>query len=153
MYVYYSAAVDSSVNERRSEAMIAHMIAKLSAVTIASLITVADKAPTFNVEPSCRFAASGELGIVQDKTACMRSEDDAHAQIEAGWNLFNAGDRRSCVTVSTMGGLPTYTELLTCLEMYRDVRKLHAEGGADVTSPQADVTSPKADVTSPKRKR
>src|SRR5262245_23234112 len=100
------------------------MMMHLLAMTAASFIAVAERAPSFDVEPSCRAASSGELGLLQDKQACLRTEDDARVQIQRDWNSFNAGDRTSCVALSTTGGQPTYTELLTCLEMYRDVRKL-----------------------------
>ena len=46
------------------------------------------------------------------------------------WSSFVLADRTHCVNETTMGGLSSYTELLTCLEMARDVRALRAEAAA-----------------------
>ena len=43
------------------------------------------------------------------------------------WKSFDASDRTHCTSELTMGGESSYTELFTCLEMARDVRKLHEE--------------------------
>ena len=40
---------------------------------------------------------------------------------------FNAADQGLCTRLSKTGGTPTYTELLVCLEMARDARKLPKE--------------------------
>jgi len=87
-------------------------------------IAVADPAPSFNVEPSCRQAASGDIGIKQDLAACFDDEKGAHEQLVKEWSGFTAADRSLCTRLSTTGGAPTYTELLTCLEISRDARKL-----------------------------
>jgi hypothetical protein len=88
---------------------------------------VADPVPTLNVEPSCREAASGSIGIKQDMSVCLDDEKSARAQIVKEWDQFGAADRTSCTRLSTTGGSPTYTELLVCLEMARDARKLPRE--------------------------
>jgi hypothetical protein len=87
-------------------------------------IAVADPVPSFNVEPSCRQAASGDIGIKQDFTACLDDEKGAREQLVKEWSEFTPADRSLCTRLSTTGGAPTYTELLTCLEISRDARKL-----------------------------
>jgi len=87
-------------------------------------IAVADPVPSFNVEPSCRQAASGDIGIKQDLAACLDDEKGAREQLVKEWSGFTAADRSLCTRLSTTGGAPTYTELLTCLEISRDARKL-----------------------------
>ena len=42
-------------------------------------------------------------------------------------STFLADERRHCVAEATMGGESSYTDLLTCLEMARDVRQLRSE--------------------------
>jgi hypothetical protein len=113
------------------------MIPQLLAIILGSQITiaVADQIPNFNVEPSCSYSDNGALGVTQDKTACLKDESDAHDQIARQWTEFTPADRAACVAASS-GWQPTYTELLTCLEMFRDVRKLHAE------SPTASKSNP-----------
>jgi hypothetical protein len=91
------------------------------------VIAVADPVPRLNVEPSCRAAASGSIGIKQDKNVCLEDENTAREQIVKEWSQFAPADRTSCTRLSNTGGTPTYTELLTCLEMARDARKLPKE--------------------------
>ena len=40
------------------------------------------------------------------------------------WSTFSAEDRRHCIAEATMGGVSSYTDLVSCLEMSRDARKL-----------------------------
>jgi hypothetical protein len=87
-------------------------------------IAVADPIPTLNVEPSCRAAASGDLGIKQDMSICLDDEKGAREQLAKEWSGFASEDRSLCTRLSSTGGAPTYTELLVCLEMARDARKL-----------------------------
>jgi hypothetical protein len=91
-------------------------------------ITVADPIPSFNVEPSCRAAASGSIGIKQDLSACLEDEKGAREQLAKEWSGFASEDRGLCTRLSKTGGSPTYTELLVCLEMARDARKLPKDG-------------------------
>ncbi len=88
------------------------------------VITVADPVPNLNVEPNCRAAASGVVGIKQDMAICMEDEKNAREQLVKEWNEFISEDRSSCTRLAMTGGTPTYTELLICLEMSRDARKL-----------------------------
>jgi hypothetical protein len=88
---------------------------------------VADPVPTFNVEPSCRQAASGDIGIKQDLSVCLEDEKSAREQLVKEWGQFTPPDRSLCTRLSSTGGAPTYTELLVCLEMARDARKLPKE--------------------------
>jgi hypothetical protein len=92
---------------------------------------VADPVPEFNVEPSCRSAASGDIGIKQeikqDLSACLDDEKGAREQLVKEWSEFASKDRGLCARLSGTGAAPTYTELLVCLEMARDARKLPKE--------------------------
>jgi hypothetical protein len=90
----------------------------------AQLAIAVQSVPNLDYAPSCRSAASGSLGIKQDLDNCLKTEQDARAEVSKQWNEFNGADRTTCVGLSTMGGQSTYTELLTCLELMRDARKL-----------------------------
>ena len=92
-------------------------------------IAVQNTVPNIDVGPSCRAAASGSLGITQNLDSCLKAEQDARAQVAKEWSEFTAGDRATCIGLATLGAPTTYTELLTCLEMKRDVRKLPDQGG------------------------
>src|SRR5689334_22437359 len=109
------------------------MIPVLPAIALGAAVLVADNVPTLNVMPSCRASADGILGVKQDIEACIRSENEARDQVKKMWNEVPSADRASCASLATMGGTGgTYTELLTCLEMKREVRKLPDESGGTV---------------------
>jgi len=100
----------------------------------AQLLTpVADNVPTLNIEQVCQgIAVQGgssfhDPSIPKQKEDCISSEREVRQELIKQWAKFSAGDRRDCVNESTMGGESSYTELLTCLEMARDVRNLGHE--------------------------
>jgi hypothetical protein len=87
-------------------------------------IAVAQGVPTIDIAPSCRAAAKGSAGMQQDYDSCRKSEEAARDLLAQQWASFLAADRGSCYRLTTTGTPGTYTELLTCLEMKRDARKL-----------------------------
>jgi hypothetical protein len=100
------------------------MFLRFDAVLLAgSLWLAADGVPTFNVEPFCRAVAS-RAAPVGDADVCLRQEREARDQLVKQWAQFPAADRAYCQQLHTIGGDPTYTELLTCLELQRDARNL-----------------------------
>jgi hypothetical protein len=100
------------------------MILPLAALPVAAqlFVTVADTVPTFDVRPSCR-AAAAVAGATQDRMqTCLQSEERARDLIVKDWSQFSAADRNQCALTASVGGSPTYTEMITCLEMARDTR-------------------------------
>jgi hypothetical protein len=85
------------------------------------LITVADGVPPFDVAPSCRAAATVMPASFE---ACMKDEQDARAKLVSQWDGFTSSERASCTQNETVGGTPSYVELLSCLQMARDARNL-----------------------------
>ncbi|MBV8792197.1 MAG: hypothetical protein JO237_09105, partial [Pseudolabrys sp.] len=45
-----------------------------------------------------------------------------------GWSKFAAGDRASCQRMVSMGGQPSYVELLTCLELAQQTKGFDHQG-------------------------
>jgi len=90
-------------------------------------LAAVDGVPNFNVDPSCQAAAQ-EAASADYLTVCRNSEQRAHDEIARQWPQLSTADKAQCVPAVTAGGHPTYTELLTCLEMARDIRKLHDKG-------------------------
>ena len=94
------------------------------------LVPVADAVPALNVEPVCQgIARQGGVSfhdpaMAKEKQDCIQSEQDVRGELVKQWPNFSASDRASCVNEARMGGESSYTELLTCLEMARDVRSL-----------------------------
>ena len=109
------------------------------------LLPVSDTVPTLNVEQVCEgIARQGGVtfrdpAIAQEKKNCMESEQQVREQLVKLWSSFLAADKIHCVNESTMGGESSYTELLTCLEMARDVRTMRREqeGQATPAAPAA----------------
>jgi hypothetical protein len=107
------------------------------------LMPVADSVPVLDVEQVCQgIAQQGGVTfhdpqIVQEKKNCLESEQATREEISKQWSTFSGADKTSCTNESKMGGDSSYTELLTCLEMARDVRTMRSEAGApdDTTSP------------------
>jgi hypothetical protein len=100
------------------------MLVPYSAVMLAgSVLLAADSVPNFSVEPFCRAVAS-RAAPVGDAGICIRKEMEAKDQLAKEWTQFAAADKSHYLQLSTIGGDPTYTELLTCLELERDARRL-----------------------------
>jgi hypothetical protein len=106
-----------------------------SALLAAAVVLVADSVPTFNVESfCCRVAAMAHP--FTDVDVCMRKEQEARDQLVQQWTQFPAADRSYCRQLTTTGGDPTYTELLT-LELQRDARNLREKDkGTSGASPR-----------------
>jgi hypothetical protein len=101
------------------------MMPVFPALAISAVVLVVDQVPTLNFTPSCRASAAGVAGLRTDFEACARTEREARDQLAKQWREFPAADRESCTRLTRIGGTGgTYTELITCLEMKRDVRTL-----------------------------
>ncbi len=83
------------------------------------LMPVSDQVPKFNIEPSCKGAASasGNMADAQSLTACMKDENQARDQLVSSWQTFSASLRSRCVAESSGFGLDSYVELLVCLQI------------------------------------
>jgi hypothetical protein len=92
---------------------------------------VADNVPSWDVTASCR--AAGLVAYAQTPServkSCLASEQRTREELTKNWSNFPAADRIGCVKSLTFS--PTYTELVTCLEMRRHVRKSRDAKPAD----------------------
>jgi hypothetical protein len=97
------------------------------------LVAATDSVPQLNVDQVCEgIAQQGgatfhDPAIAEEKKRCLDSEQAIRDQLVKQWPNFSAADRTHCVNESVMGGDSSYTELLTCLEMARDVRVMRSE--------------------------
>jgi hypothetical protein len=106
----------------------------VSALTLVTqlTVTIADRVPSFNLEPVCRgIAQQGGLDLEPNKTVrqdfriCIKSEMAIRGKLVKQWSTFKASDKANCIGESNAGGLPSYTDLLTCLQMARDASKMN----------------------------
>jgi hypothetical protein len=93
------------------------------ALTASLLVNVSDDVPKLDVTASCRGAATDAAPGQVDVTmkGCLDSEAKAREQLVQEWQEFTATERVKCVA-TVRGFEPTYSELITCLEMARDTR-------------------------------
>jgi hypothetical protein len=82
-----------------------------------SPIAVSDSVPQFDIVRECRF----EGGSAATFDRCSQDEAAALSDLKREWATFSGVDQKTCMAATTVGGFASYVELLTCLEMARDV--------------------------------
>lgn len=112
-----------------------------------------DDIPNLDVRPVCRGIASqsadpGIGGQGETFQRCVESEKEVREQIKKRWSDFSAGDKRHCVELAKTGGESSNTELLTCLEMSRDVRNLRSAAASESGKPAPSLSTPNPAATS-----
>lgn len=106
-------------------------MAALLPVLLASshLLLVADRVPQLNIEPSCAAAAHAAVSLNRTEDNCKQEEYTARTKLTQEWDKYGSKERAHCTELSTLGGLPSYVELLTCLEMEQATKNLPAANG------------------------
>ena len=103
------------------------------------LLPISDSVPKLNVEQVCQgIAQQGgvsfhDTDVAEEKKNCLDSEQAIRDELVKQWSSFASDDKTHCTNESTMGGESSYTELLTCLEMARDVRAMRTEANTAAT--------------------
>jgi hypothetical protein len=109
-----------------------------------------DQIPVLDVNPVCHgIAMQGELEAGLQQTSfqqCVQSEQATRDEIKKEWSTFSTADKSHCVALAKTGGESSYTELLTCMEMARDVRALRS---AEATSSAAATTRTPSSPSTP----
>jgi hypothetical protein len=128
--------------------MLGYFASGVTILTIVPSITWArsNEIPKLDVRPVRRGIASqsadpgvGQRNQTETFQQCMESEQAVYEQLKREWSAFSAADKRHCVTLATTGGESSNTELLTCLEMARDVRVLRS---ATAAASERETTKP-----------
>jgi hypothetical protein len=91
---------------------------------ISQIVLAADPVPKFDIRPSCQSTGATSVMATRDAAACERDESIARATLEKEWSQFTPSDQAHCVRLSTLGGGPSYVELLTCLEVAKGAKEL-----------------------------
>jgi hypothetical protein len=92
-------------------------------------------APTLNVQATCRATPAVNLDQQATYDNCMRSENAARDKLNKTWAKMRVDWRSTCLKTTTLGGIPSYVELLTCVEM----REAAANGQSG--APSGSMTS------------
>src|SRR5690606_33381602 len=90
----------------------------------------AEGVPVLKVEESCRAVAAIADGQVVSEQKCLAQEHSARLQLTEVWSQFERSDQQLCISQTSLGGIPSYVELLACMETARDARKLRAPARA-----------------------
>jgi hypothetical protein len=102
----------------------------------ASLPARSDDVPVLNVDPVChgiaRQAANpGEKGGPDLAFAqCVKSEQSMKQKLVGEWSTFVPSEKTNCVGEERSSSLPSYTDLVTCLEMARAARQMNTPAPA-----------------------
>jgi hypothetical protein len=114
------------------------------------ILPVSDGVPTLNVDQVCQgIAQQGgvsfhDTDIAEEKKNCLDSENAVREELIKQWPSFAPADKSACTSESKMGGESSYTELLTCLEMARDVRAMRSDKSSEMApaAPKRAVPAP-----------
>src|SRR5215831_9131368 len=102
----------------------------LAALCLSGSSARSDDIPTLDVNPVCHgIASQSELEVGLQRTnfdQCVQSEQATREQLKKEWSTFSTSDKSHCVSLAKTGGESSYTELITCMEMARDVRALRS---------------------------
>ena len=87
--------------------------------------------PNVNVDPVCRGIAQ-QSGNPSEKggpdlafSQCVESEQAMRQKLVNEWSTFIPSERTACIGSETSALLPSYTDLVTCLEMAKAARALN----------------------------
>jgi hypothetical protein len=122
------------------------------------MMPVADSVPTLNVDQVCQgIAQQGgvtfhDAAIGEERQNCLDSEKAIRDQLVKEWPSFAPADKTACTNESRMGGESSYTELLTCLEMARDVRTMHSDQANERANSPTQATPAAPVSATPKSK-
>jgi hypothetical protein len=114
----------------------AKILIPATALALAAQLTVAfaDGVPRYNLEPLCRgIAQQGGMSLLpnqgarKDYKSCISSEMAVRRQLVKQWPTFKTSNKANCIGENSAGGLPSYTGLLSCLQMAQEASKLFGQ--------------------------
>jgi hypothetical protein len=97
--------------------------------------------PTFDVNVTCRRAAESAVAPGRTSEGCKSDEMTARATVAKNWADYAGADRERCTRTASLGGPPSYVDLLTCLEMSKSVKSLPKD---ELTLPSSPGSSPRS---------
>jgi hypothetical protein len=87
--------------------------------------SAAGRVPTFDIQSIC--SRSRVSDGFETAAGCTADEQSAREQLNKGWTKYASAERLRCTELSSEDGLTSYVELLTCLEVAEDAKKLSNE--------------------------
>jgi hypothetical protein len=78
--------------------------------------------PTLNLGMTCNPLDRSDFAIQIDTDRCLKSEHEARQKLAGVWTDYSVADQSLCTQTARMGGIESYVQLLTCLELQQDAR-------------------------------
>lgn len=103
-------------------------------LTASHIVLAADSVPKFDVERTCLPATAAASLPGRDSASCQRDEEDARSKLHNDWSIYSAEQRSHCTRLVGIDRAPSYVELLTCLEMAKQVKELPEESKMETNS-------------------
>lgn len=75
--------------------------------------SAAEGLPNFDIRSICSGISDG----FETSAGCAADEQSAREKLSKVWTKYASTDRSECAESTSEDGLPSYVELLTCLEM------------------------------------
>ena len=60
---------------------------------------------------------------VRNFDQCMKAENAALAELKKTWSQYSAAEHSQCIGLTKIGNLPSYVEVLTCLQINRAAKE------------------------------
>ncbi|MGB6349964.1 MAG: hypothetical protein WBG10_08030 [Pseudolabrys sp.] len=112
-------------------------------LTASQVVLAADTIPKFNVELTCRAAAEASTNPGRGSGDCQRDETDAQGKLQQEWAQYTSTQRADCVRFAGLDRAPSYVELLTCLEMAKQVQELPEQSKVGTSGSKVGTTGSK----------
>lgn len=77
---------------------------------------LAQSVPKLNYQATCNSTPPVGMDKKATIASCMADEKEAMAQLPPVWAKAKKASRDLCLAETTQGGLPSYVELITCLQ-------------------------------------
>ena len=100
------------------------MLIHLPIIILTSLhpTLIADAVPKFDIARHCQF----EIGSNEDQKGGAGAETQARDTLQKEWGQFTPSEKSICTQEAVGDHISSYVELLTCLEMERDLKQEEA---------------------------
>jgi hypothetical protein len=94
----------------------------------------AEGPPKLNVTRTCNGAAQA---TGRAKEACLEDEQVGQSILAKKWSKYRADNKTRCVALVQIGGVPSYVELLSCLDALQDAKGVRDGDGIMVEADQS----------------
>ncbi|MBZ6076856.1 hypothetical protein [Microvirga puerhi] len=77
---------------------------------------LAQQVPRLDIQSTCKAAVALDATDKSPEANCMRDETGARDELAKQWSSFAEPLRKRCIEETSIGGYPSYVEVLTCVQ-------------------------------------